>query len=71
MGTKIFIKFLNVNETYMIKFKNILKKIRKKKVFKLIILKCLFTSIFKILMKSILLYTNKNNNTQLDTKNKN
>jgi len=35
MKTKTFIKFANINKTYLIKFKNILKKHKRKKKFKL------------------------------------
>jgi len=47
MRTNTFIKFTNINETYLIKFKNIFLKYKKKINIQIkIYFKCLFTSIF-------------------------
>ena len=47
MRTKTFLKFTKTNEMLMIKFKNIYKKYKRKKIFKLKKkCKCLFTLIF-------------------------
>jgi len=47
MRTKTFIKFANINETKLIKFKNIFKIYKNKKNIQIkIYFKCLFTSIF-------------------------
>jgi len=63
MRTKTFIKFVNI--TSLIKFKNIYKKYKRKTNIQIkIYFKCLFTSIFQILM-NFFLYTNKSYNTSL------